>query len=71
MDSPYASGALGAGLTAFVGLLIRLNHKRFKSTCCGRQIDMSVDVEDTTPKKKDVTPADVPVVIQVEEKESV
>lgn len=54
MDSPYASGAVGAMATAILALLVRLNHKRLRSTCCGRKIDLSVDFEDTTPTKKEV-----------------
>lgn len=39
--------------TTILGLLIfiyrAVNHKRFRSNCCGNKMEMSVDVEDTTP----------------------
>lgn len=35
-----------------------INHKRFRLKCCGKDIDVSVDVEDTTKKPKDETSLD-------------
>jgi hypothetical protein len=50
MDN-YASGGLGASVIVVIGILYRLlNHKRIRSTCCGRTWTASVDVEDSTPK---------------------
>jgi hypothetical protein len=28
-----------------------INHKRVRSTCCGNKLDVSLDVESTTPPK--------------------
>ena len=37
-------------LTAVSAFLIRFNHKRIRSKCCGKDCISSVDVEDTTPQ---------------------
>jgi hypothetical protein len=49
MENPYISGGIGAGITAIVAVIVRMNHKRLRSSCCGRKLDLSVDIEDTTP----------------------
>jgi len=52
MDS-YASGGIGAGSVVALGILYRVylavNHHRVRSNCCGKEVVMSVDVEQTTP----------------------
>jgi hypothetical protein len=51
MDS-NSSGILGAVgiavsvLTAVVGII---NHKRVRSSCCGKSGEVSLDIESTTP----------------------
>jgi hypothetical protein len=39
--------------TTIIGLILiiyrAINHRRIRSNCCGRDIQMSVDVENTTP----------------------
>ena len=55
MDN-YASGGIGA-VTVFVlgltGWIYRtVNHKRIRSSCCGRKMEVSVDVEETTPTNR-------------------
>ena len=42
--------------TGIVGYLVRLNHKRFRSTCCNNICITSIDVEDTTPPVKITLP---------------
>ena len=50
MDN-YGAGGIGASVIAVAVIIYNaLNHKRVKSTCCGRMWSASVDVEDTTPK---------------------
>lgn len=50
----YISGGIGASV--IVALLVikqiynAINHKRFRSNCCGTKLEASMDVEDTTPK---------------------
>ena len=37
-------------LVALGGTLLAItNHKRVRSTCCGRNLSVSVDIENTTP----------------------
>jgi hypothetical protein len=56
-----------SGILAIIGLLLSLgstilaviNHKRIKSKCCGHNADISIDIEDTTPTKKDTYKAPV------------
>jgi alpha-D-ribose 1-methylphosphonate 5-triphosphate synthase subunit PhnL len=35
--------------TTVIGII---NHKRIRSSCCGKKIEVSVDVEETTPPHK-------------------
>ena len=49
-----ASSLTGGGVVATViavGLIVykAVNHKRIRSTCCGKKFEVSVDVEETTP----------------------
>jgi hypothetical protein len=39
--------------TAVVGVI---NHKRIKSKCCGKEGDISIDIETTSPTPTRVTP---------------
>ena len=53
MDNPYASGGIGAGAVGALGIAYRVylavNHHRVRSNCCGKEMVVSVDVEQTTP----------------------
>jgi hypothetical protein len=49
MENNVLSGvaiAVSVG-TAVLGVI---NHKRVRSTCCGKKAEVSLDVEDTTPQ---------------------
>lgn len=56
----------GGDLMSIVALVISaggimlgvVNHKRIRSKCCGRKIEASFDVENTTPPKSIKTPAE-------------
>lgn len=52
MDTNSALLSTGTGGT-ILGVLILLyrtfNHKRCRSKCCGREADLSFDIENTTP----------------------
>ena len=52
MDN-YTSGGIGAGAVFALGVLYRVyvavNHHRVRSNCCGKEVVVSVDVEETTP----------------------
>jgi len=40
------------------GVYTALNHRRIRSTCCGKKIEASLDIEQTTPPR--VIPAVLP-----------
>lgn len=54
MDN-YASGGIGAGAVVVLGIAYRVylavNHHRVRSNCCGKELVVSVDVEQTTPPR--------------------
>jgi hypothetical protein len=39
-----------------VGLLGYINHHRIRSNCCGKKLEVSIDISPTTPEK--AAPAD-------------
>ena len=46
-----AGGGVGASIIVIIGIIYKLiNHKKLVSKCCGRSIDMSLDIGDTTPQ---------------------
>lgn len=65
MDN-YASGGIGAGAVVVLGILYRVylavNHHRVRSNCCGKELVVSVDVEQTTPPQdlKIKVPKEIP-----------
>ena len=66
MDS-YASGGIGASAVIALGVAYRIylvvNHHRVRSNCCGKQMIVSVDVEETTPPLKIKAPEEKDVVV--------
>jgi len=52
MDN-LSSGGIGAASVIALGVAYRVyvavNHHRVRSNCCGKQMVVSVDVEETTP----------------------
>jgi hypothetical protein len=42
-----STGTGGTILAVLVLLYKTFNHKRFRSNCCGKKLEMSLDVEDT------------------------
>jgi len=52
MDQQTALLSTGTGGTILMVLLYlykTLNHRRCRSRCCGKDMDMSLDIEQTTP----------------------
>jgi hypothetical protein len=50
MDYIGISGGV-AGIIALIGgILLKVNHKRCRSNCCGKKMEVELDVENTTPK---------------------
>ena len=47
-------GLVISGITTAIGII---NHKRIRSSCCGKSVDISVDIESTTPPGKSVPPS--------------
>ena len=41
-------GYFGFALTGIGIIIAAVNHKRLRSNCCGKKIDISIDVEPTT-----------------------
>jgi hypothetical protein len=50
--------AFAVGLAS--SLLAAVNHTRIRSACCGKKIEMSFDVEKSSPKKTSFRPEVVP-----------
>ena len=45
-----AGGGVGATIIVIIGIIYKLvNHKKLVSKCCGRSVDMSLDIGDSTP----------------------
>lgn len=45
-----ASGGVGATIIVVLGIAYKLlNHKRARSVCCGRVLEVSLDINATTP----------------------
>jgi hypothetical protein len=55
MDS-FASGGIGASIIIALGVIykiyIAINHKRSRCNLCGRKIEVSLDIDETTPKSR-------------------
>jgi hypothetical protein len=53
MDN-FTSGSVGASIVIALGILYKIytavNHHRIRSRCCGKEIEASIDVDETTPK---------------------
>ena len=54
MDSQTAfiSTIISAGCL-ILAAVAKMNHKRLRSTCCDKEVVLSIDLEDTTPKKEE------------------
>jgi len=42
-------GAIGIAVSILGAILSIINHKRVRSGCCGKKLELSLDVENTTP----------------------
>lgn len=53
MDN-YVTGGIGASITIVLAVLYKIyttvNHHKIRSNCCGRKTELSIDIDDTTPK---------------------
>ena len=41
-------------------ILLAINHKRIRSTCCGKKAEISIDIENTSPINKGLCGAQKP-----------
>jgi hypothetical protein len=49
MDN-YGAGGIGAAIMATIGIIYTaFNHKKIRSSCCGRVAEASLDIGPTTP----------------------
>ena len=53
MDSTAAnvSGVIALAISIVGTIIGIINHKKLKSSCCGRKLEISVDIENTTPPR--------------------
>ena len=55
INSIFANAGGTAGIIAVIGIIYKgVNHRRCRSGCCGKKLEMSIDVEETTPPRIDV-----------------
>lgn len=50
MDSSEITGAIALIISIGGVIIAIINHKRIRSNCCGRDMSVSVDIENTTPQ---------------------
>jgi hypothetical protein len=48
-QASQVGGILGIVVTVVGVVYSAINHKRLRSTCCGKKIDMAIDIESTSP----------------------
>jgi hypothetical protein len=52
-NNSLTTAGVTAALTASAGILYKIyivvNHKRIRSNCCGKKLEASLDIENTTP----------------------
>jgi hypothetical protein len=62
-QNSLTSGSVGAAIVIVLGILYKIylviNHHRIKSTCMGKEITASIDIDETTPKKNNEASLDV------------
>ena len=52
MDTTNILGLVGFGVSIAGVVYTAVNHKRVRSRCCGKVLEASLDVENTTPVDK-------------------
>ena len=46
----------GIVISGITTAITAINHRRIRSNCCGKALDVSVDIENTTPPVKSIPP---------------
>lgn len=54
MDNSTIIAIIGLVISVGGTILAVVNHKRIRSNCCGKELQVSLDVENTTPVKEEV-----------------
>lgn len=49
MDTSTIISGVSLAVAMGTSVIAVINHKRIRSRCCGRNVDMSIDIESTTP----------------------
>lgn len=49
-QASQVGGILGIVITVVGVIYSAVNHKRLRSNCCGRKIDIAIDIESTSPQ---------------------
>ena len=49
MDTSTIISGVSLAVAVGTSVIAVINHKRIRSRCCGRNVDMSIDIENTTP----------------------
>ena len=49
-QASQVGGILGIVVTVVGVVYSAINHKRLRSTCCGRKIDIAIDIDSTSPQ---------------------
>lgn len=61
MDQSQILGTLSLLLSVGGIIVATLNHKRVRSKCCGRNLEASIDIENTTPQGNQMVPRLAPI----------
>ena len=65
MDATTIGGYVAFVTPVALAVYAACNHKHVRSRCCGREIEMSFDVESTLPNPVKIAPAPAPEVVVV------
>ena len=53
MDSTSIAAYVSLAISTAAVILGVINHKRIRSSCCGKEASVSLDIESTTPPKSE------------------
>ena len=51
METPDILAGVSMIISVVSVILVAVNHKRIRSSCCGRRLEASIDIEQTTPPR--------------------
>lgn len=65
MDSGQVMGMVGVIVSVLTAVIGIINHKRIRSNCCNRKMEMSIDIDSTSQRSPTIVPANsisIPVI---------